>query len=63
MKLTYNGKVYYDGQLFRPLDPEDEAKFRQWARANYKAGDPVSPLWHPVVRNECDKINREAGLE
>jgi hypothetical protein len=54
---------YYDGPLFRQLDEKEQLEFRRWARDNYQAGDLINPVWHPVVRDECDKINREAGLQ
>jgi hypothetical protein len=44
---------------FRKLEAEEERSFRQWARENYKPGDPIMGLWHPVVRDECEAMNRE----
>lgn len=46
---------------FRELTAEEEEGFRQWAHDNYTAdmGNP-SPLWHPVVQDECWKIKAEA---
>jgi len=56
-----NGK--YDGamsdDLFKGLSKEDEELFRQWARDNYNAGGEVSGLWHPVIRDECRRIDEE----
>ena len=48
-------------EIFKKLTPEEEKKFRQWARDNF---DPENlaefiekaPLYHPVVRDECKKI-------
>ena len=48
--------------MFRDLDAKEIDDFKQWARENHKAGDQVSPLWHPVVRNECYTMDKEAGL-
>lgn len=45
---------------WRYLDKEETEEFRQWARDNYKIGDKVDPVWHPVVREECEKIRKEA---
>jgi len=45
--------------LFRKLDKEEEKEFRQWARDNYKPYTEISSIWHPMVRNECEKINIE----
>lgn len=43
--------------FFKELTPEEERTFRKWAQDNYTPGDWISPLWHPVVRDECEKIN------
>lgn len=48
--------------MFRTLTTAEEKAFRQWARDNYKPGSPINPLWHPVVRDECAKINQTKGL-
>ena len=48
-------------QLFRQLSAEEEAQFRQWARDNYTPLDVISGIWHPVVQDECARINAEAG--
>ena len=42
---------------FRDITPAEEAEFRQWARDHYRKDDPVNPLWHPVVQDECGRIN------
>lgn len=47
--------------IFRDLDPIQEAEFRQWAIANYTAGQEISELWHPVVRQQCQRINDVAS--
>jgi hypothetical protein len=48
-------------QLFRNLSPAEEAKFRAWARANYKPFEPIDGTWHPVVQDECVTMNREVA--
>lgn len=48
--------------FFRDLSAQEETEFRQWARDNYTPGAQVNNLWHPVVRDECAKINQEAGV-
>jgi|TARA_Y100000034_G_scaffold100282_1_gene123520 hypothetical protein len=45
--------------FFRKLDEVEELEFRQWARDNYKKHDPIKGIWHPVVQEECVKINQE----
>jgi hypothetical protein len=47
---------------FRSLKPNEEAQFRDWARNNYEPGAEISGIWHPVVQDECVKINREKAL-
>jgi hypothetical protein len=49
--------------LFRQLTPQEEAEFRQWARDNYAPFSEISGVWHPVVQDECARINAGAGLE
>ncbi len=46
--------------IWRPLKKAEEKKFRAWARANWKPGQEVNQLWHPVVRDEIDKMKEEA---
>lgn len=43
--------------IFRNLSENEESEFRTWARENYKKGEPVNPLWHPAVKDECAAIN------
>ena len=48
-------------KLFRELTEDEAASFRAWARLSYKPMEPISGVWHPVVQDECVKINIEAG--
>lgn len=41
------------------LNDEQERDFRKWARDNYKPDEEICPAWHPVVVDECKKINEE----
>lgn len=43
--------------VFDKLSPEREKIFRQWARDNYIPHSVISEAWHPVVRDECQKMN------
>ena len=43
-------------ELFRNLSEAEEEEFRQWARDNFKAGDTINVVWHPVVQDECRKM-------
>lgn len=44
------------GWVFKGLKSEEEEEFRQWARDNFKKGEPASYLWHPVVRDEWERL-------
>ena len=46
-------------KLFRDLNSEEVKEFRQWTRDNYKPGEQISPVWHPVVQHECAEMNKE----
>lgn len=48
--------------IFRVLTPAEEAGFRRWARDNYQPGSPILGVWHPVVQEECTRINRERAI-
>ncbi len=52
-----------DAKLFRNLTSEEEKSFIRWARDNYKPGDPINSLWHPVARQEAECMNREIQNE
>lgn len=45
--------------FFRDLTPEEDAEYRKWARDNYKPLSVIEGIWHPVVQDECTKINKE----
>ena len=42
--------------LFRELSGPEQESFRHWARENWNVGDKVSPVWHPVVQEECARM-------
>tara|TARA_R110002020_G_scaffold213289_4_gene420038 strand:+ start:11491 stop:11856 length:366 start_codon:yes stop_codon:yes gene_type:complete len=46
----------WGGNLHRTLTEEEKPSFRQWARDNWKVGDKVLSVWHPVVQEECAQI-------
>ena len=48
--------------LHRELTAEEEVEFRGWARENYRPGEPIDPMWHPVVKEECAEINASAEV-
>ena len=43
--------------LFRTLGQSEEGAFRLWARKNYTPLTPINGIWHPVVQDECARIN------
>lgn len=45
--------------FFRQLSEEEVKQFRQWARENWNPGDEIKMIWHPVVRDECYRIQKE----
>lgn len=49
--------------MFRKLSPKEEQEFRTWARENYNVYEPIKGIWHPVVQDECVKMNAEHAEE
>jgi hypothetical protein len=49
--------------MFRSLTEEEKKEFRTWARENHKPGDKIEMFWHPVVQDECVKIDEEVDRE
>jgi hypothetical protein len=45
--------------IFRELTHDEEKEFRAWARQNYHQYDDIKGVWHPVVQDECRRINAE----
>jgi len=48
-----------NNSLFKVLTEEEAVEYRQWARDNYVPGDDIPGIWHPIVREECEKMNVE----
>lgn len=48
--------------FFRVLNAEDEARFRRWAREHYQPGSAIPGHYHPVVIEECARIQREHAM-
>jgi hypothetical protein len=46
--------------MWRQLTPEEEVKFKKWARENYTPFTEINPVWHPAVKDECIAMNIEA---
>ena len=48
--------------FFRTLTAIEEKSFRQWARDNYRPGDPIDGCWHLVTQAEAVAMNRERAV-
>ena len=48
--------------MFKDLTPEETIEFKEWARKNYVPFALIPEIWHPVIRDECVKINCEATI-
>jgi hypothetical protein len=61
MTNKYEGAM--PDSLFRVLNAEEEAKFRQYTRDNWTPEVPENfSVFHPVVRDEWRKIDLEKGI-
>jgi hypothetical protein len=47
--------------MFKVLSPKEVEEFKQWARKNYTPFHEINGVWHPVIQEECVKMNKEAG--
>jgi hypothetical protein len=43
------------------LDFIEELRLRRWARENYVPQEDRKNSWHPIVHDEMEKKDREAG--
>ena len=48
-------------KLFRDVKSEEVEEFKKWARENYKPMSEIKGIWHPIVQEECVRINEEAA--
>jgi hypothetical protein len=46
--------------MFRELSENEAQTFRAWARDNYIPLSPILGIWHPVVQDECRRMNESA---
>ena len=65
---TYRGRHYHGNgekqmNLFKELSEIDKVEYRKWARDNYKIFSPISGIWHPIIQEECVKMNIETGYD
>jgi hypothetical protein len=47
--------------IFRKLTEEQAKVYRSWARQKYTLFTPIDGCWHPIVQEECVKMNTEAA--
>lgn len=45
--------------FFKVLTEAEAKEYRQWARDNYELNSPISGCWHPVIREECKRLNNK----
>lgn len=48
--------------IYRTLDKKETKEFQQYAKENYVPGTAINPIWHPVVKEECKKMNTKKYL-
>jgi len=46
--------------IFRTLSAKEEKEFRKWVQDNYVPFSEIPSIWHPVIRDECTKMNHQA---
>ena len=61
METQTNTTERIEMKLFRNLTTKEEEEFRRWARDNYEPFSEIKGVWHPIVQDECVKINQEKG--
>ena len=49
------------GVMEMELDFIEELRLRRWARENYVAPEERSQKWHPIIHEEMEKKDGEAG--
>lgn len=44
---------------FKDLSPEEIERFKTWTKENFKPNEPVDSTYHPVVRAEWERLQKE----
>jgi hypothetical protein len=52
-----------DNPLFKSLNADEIAGYKQWARDSYVLGSDIPTIWHPVIQAECKLMNEEQSHE
>lgn len=42
------------------IPEKDRIHLRAWARKNYKPNGNILDIWHPIIQNECKKMDLES---
>lgn len=46
--------------MFQSIQDEKEIQeYRKWARDNYKPLSDIRGIWHPIIQDECRRMNEE----
>jgi hypothetical protein len=45
--------------LYKKLTEEEEIEYREWARETYTPLTEIHTVWHPVIKDECNRMNEE----
>lgn len=48
--------------IYRILNEKETKEFQQYAKENYVPGTMINPIWHPVVKEECKRMNTKEYL-
>ena len=48
-------------ELFKKLTEKEVAEYKQWTWNNYKPLTEIKGVWHPIIQEECRKMNIEAA--
>ena len=51
-----------DLDMFEEVDAVEEMRLRTWARKNYAPLEERDEGWHPIVLDEMERKDQEAGL-
>ena len=57
-----NSSMTLEASVDFGVDPVEEMRLRTWARKNYAPLDERDENWHPIILDEMDRRDQEAGL-
>lgn len=56
-------RAFQDGGAFKDVPEEEYGQWQDWAQMNYIPGEKINPVWHPLVRDECERMNQGLILD